>query len=643
MDSAEVEKSSRKGWVVLSVVGLALVVLITAFSPYLAYMMHTSNPCDWGFFPLAGVVVYFILCSLNALLVKFRGSPLLDPAQTLAFFFILTMGSWASTWAFNEALMPLLTSPWVFATPQNGWQEIILPHLHKLIMGPSEEPWASAFWDGLPQGASIPWRLWVVPIAIWTSFAVMLFVFSISLAGFLGRHWIEHDRLAFPHAEVVMGMARDFMSNKLFWWGVATAAAVPSWNLMCRFFPVFPPISLYFGGGGSQGVEWLTGADRLVLVLDFMVLGLFYFVHRDIVLSMALFFFVIAIEKRLISLTGIQLEYGDLFGGKHPVNWQSTGALMAFVLFGLWSSRRWLFDYLKDAWKGTGWEKSWIPPRWNVVAFIVSVSFLFLWVGFFGLSGRGLVAFIFAKILLYIGLARIVAESAIEAWMDIRPHDFVVLLGTKHMAPAAFVALGMAFCWLTDSQLSLASRMTQTERMRTSFVFPRRFLLVLFASVAVSVVTAMCATLYVAYTYAANNFGNWSFGEHARDSFSQIIECARISTGFDWVRMFWVAIGACIVALLVFLRNNVVGWALHPIGFVVAGGARAANKIVFMCLLAWAVKTLLLKLGGVYAYEKYKPYFAGLVVGAFLPWILGMFLDPVFFPRRGMAMPLINY
>lgn len=537
----------------------------------------------------------------------------------------------------------MLTSPFVLANPQNGWQVHLLPYLKPLFTGPSSEPWASAFWDGLPVGTPIPWHLWVLPVSMWSLFAVALVLFSISLAGFLGRHWIEHDRLAFPHAEVLMGMARNFLSSRLFWWGVATAAAVPAWNLLQRFLTVFPPISLYFGPGGSNGVEWLQGADKLILVLDFMVLGLFYFVHRDIVISMCVFFFLVAIEKYLLGLAGIQLQHGDLYSmGGGAANWQAVGALLAFVVLGLWSARRWLAGYFMDAWHGRGMEKSWLPPRWNVIAFAGSFIFLAVWMVLLGLSGRGLVAFMFSKALAYIGMARITAETAIETRIPIHPQDFAVLLGTRFIAPAGFVALALGYCWLGDVQLGMTGRMAQAERMRAEFRFPRRMIWVIVAAVGISTAVAMYSTVWLGYTHAANNFGTWAYTIHARHYFDQVVECARVETGPDWARMGWFTIGVGIVGVLVFLRNHVIGWFLHPIGFVVAGGARAASELVFVGILAWSAKTLILKLGGVDAYEKYKPYFAGLVVGAFLPWALGMFLDPVFFPRRGVAMPVID-
>jgi len=635
------ESGSRRSWIALSLAGILLAALISGFVPYLNYMMHTTNPAAWGIFPLGGMVLYFAVCGINAWRVRKGRKRLLDPAQTLCFFFILTMGSWAATWGFTESLMPTLTSPAVWANPQNGWQEFIVPYMKPYLMGPATEPWASAFWDGLPSGMSVPWKLWLVPVALWTFFAMVLSVFCISLGGLLGRHWIEHDRLAFPHAEVLMGMARDFLSNKLFWWGVATAAAVPAWNLMVRFFPVFPPISLYFGGGGDQGVEWLKGADKLVLVLDFMMLGLFYFVHRHIVTSIAVFFFVIALENYFLDLAGIKLGNEDLFQAQAPVGWQSMGALLSFVVFGLWSARSWLAGYFKDAWRGKGVEKSWLPPRWNVIAFALSFAFLTLWMAMLGLGGRGLVSFMISKVLLYIGVARVTAESAVEAWMNVVPRDFAVLLGTKYIGPAGLAAMVMSLTWLTDPQLSMSTRMIEAERTRTSFRFPRSFLAVLVAVVGISTAVAMYSTVHLAYTHAASNFGTWAYNFEIRERFNSVVECGRITTGVDWLRIMWFMIGGVIVAALMFLRNNVVGWTLHPIGFVIAGTSRAANKVVFICVLAWSVKTLLLKLGGVQAYEKYKPFFAGLVVGAFLPWALGMCLDPFFFPRRGMEMPLI--
>jgi len=57
--------------------------------------------------------------------------------------------------------------------------------------------------------------------------------------------------------------------------------------------------------------------------------------------------------------------------------------------------------------------------------------------------------------------------------------------------------------------------------------------------------------------------------------------------------------------------------------------------LVFTAMLAWIIKTLILRLGGVEAYERLKPWFAGLVVGHFAPNFLAGIMDIVSYIYTG--------
>jgi hypothetical protein len=96
------------------------------------------------------------------------------------------------------------------------------------------------------------------------------------------------------------------------------------------------------------------------------------------------------------------------------------------------------------------------------------------------------------------------------------------------------------------------------------------------------------------------------------------------------------------MGFLIFLRNNVVGWFLHPAGLILASLGRApgngAQMWVFTAAIAWGVKTLLLRLGGVESYEKWKPFFGGLVLGSFCQEILWFLVRAAYALIKGTAL-----
>jgi hypothetical protein len=67
---------------------------------------------------------------------------------------------------------------------------------------------------------------------------------------------------------------------------------------------------------------------------------------------------------------------------------------------------------------------------------------------------------------------------------------------------------------------------------------------------------------------------------------------------------------------LAFLRMNLVWWPLHPVGYAISGSW--TFTWIWLCvLIAWLIKLLLLKYGGVRAYKPAVPFFVGLILGDF--------------------------
>jgi hypothetical protein len=220
----------------------------------------------------------------------------------------------------------------------------------------------------------------------------------------------------------------------------------------------------------------------------------------------------------------------------------------------------------------------------------------------------------------------------------------LVVGGTAAMAPAGFVALAMSQSWLTGSALiSLLTNSMQGERFRSQFRLPRGFVVTALIAVALATVVAMYSTAWVSYWRGANNFGNWEYQWHMRIPYDQATECARgTPIGADFTRLGWLGIGMAAMGLLIFLRNHVVGWFLHPLGLILGAlgtpGGASGNVLVFTGAVAWIVKTFVLRLGGVETYERLKPLFAGVAVGHFLPAAIGAVADAVCFLKFGRPL-----
>ena len=71
------------------------------------------------------------------------------------------------------------------------------------------------------------------------------------------------------------------------------------------------------------------------------------------------------------------------------------------------------------------------------------------------------------------------------------------------------------------------------------------------------------------------------------------------------------------MALLLWARQRVAWWPLHPIGFPIAATGML-HGVWFSVFLAWSVKTLILKYGGAAVHRRCQAFFLGLIAGQFL-------------------------
>ena len=68
------------------------------------------------------------------------------------------------------------------------------------------------------------------------------------------------------------------------------------------------------------------------------------------------------------------------------------------------------------------------------------------------------------------------------------------------------------------------------------------------------------------------------------------------------------------MVLLMAARQYFLWWPLHPVGFPIAT-TWVAGQIWLSVFLVWAIKTLVLKYGGVRLYRRVQRFFLGLILG----------------------------
>jgi len=273
-------------------VGLSAVVLVNLVAPFSEWVVH-STYMTTNYFPL-GLAFSFILVvmGVNPLLKVFgRGAGLRTGELTVIYAMLLAAVS-VPTYGITGYVISVAASPYYFATSENGWAEILQPHIPAWAVPPPGEA-VTWFFEGLPAGGEIPWSAWVFPLFWWATVMLATLVLCICLITMFRKQWVEKERLNFPLVEVPMAMVEgagndrilpDFMRHRLFWIGFAITAGKIAWNVVGYAnaqWPTIPDIRLSIGQTKIFPGLWTN--------LSLPLLGITYFVNADVILSVWVF------------------------------------------------------------------------------------------------------------------------------------------------------------------------------------------------------------------------------------------------------------------------------------------------------------------------------------------------------------------
>ena len=69
------------------------------------------------------------------------------------------------------------------------------------------------------------------------------------------------------------------------------------------------------------------------------------------------------------------------------------------------------------------------------------------------------------------------------------------------------------------------------------------------------------------------------------------------------------------MGLLMLGRQRFSWWPIHPLGFPTSA---VFGMMFFSVFLAWAIKSVVMKYGGIQLYLRSRPFFMGLILGQFV-------------------------
>ena len=614
------------------VVGSLLAIFLAFACPYTVFLHHTAGMA--ADFITAGAIFLFFLLTfvVNSLLRLVHAGLALRPGELILVYTMMIVASAIPTWGLIANLLPVLPGAYYYATPENNWAGIIHPFIPEWA-APRSPLAIKYFFEGLPQGETIPWEAWVKPLGAWLILIVAVYAAMMSSMVIIRRQWIENERLIFPLTQVPLEMiGRDengtrsavakLFRSPLLWAGFAIPFVVFGTHGLHRYYNYITPIDV-------EHVFYLFRSTPIRVFLSFPVLGFIYFVNLEIGFSLWFFHLVARSQSLIFNLVGFEIPgHGETFtgavGGSSPaVGYQAMGAMAVLVLFGLWTARRHLHDVLRRALTGASDvddSREAMSYRSALGLLVGSGLVIAAWLLASGMPIWAIPFFLCAAFFTFFGLARIIAEAGVgfcRAQM-VAPIFSVYSLGSQSLGHQGLVSMGLTYTWAVDIRTSVMASTINGLKLADALGIerPRRLLLGAAIAAGLSLVTAAGTTLWLAYSYGGINLQGWFFAGMPQTVFGFVAD--KINTPLTerviLPRWLFTGVGAAVMGTLMSLRQRVVSWPLHYVGFPI-GDTWVMSWVWFIIFLGWLFKLVILRYWGVPGYRQLRPFFMGLVLG----------------------------
>jgi hypothetical protein len=625
--------------------GLALSALINIAAPYSKHFLRSTYLAS-DFMPLGLVFPFLLLVTLiNGTLKALRSSWGLTRPELIVVFAMGLIATTIPTIGLTGTLITTITSPFYYATSENGWADLF----HDIIppwLTPAGENEAVIRWffEGLPKGQAIPWQAWVMPLLWWLSLVAAVFFSCVCLIVILRKQWIEQERLPYPLVEVPLLMTEQadqkgffppFMRSKLFWTGFSIPCFIVFWNIAGFFIPHWPSIALR-----GQPISFGREFPGIPIRIYFPVLGFAYLINVHVAFSIWFFYLLSVLQMGLYNRFGLVMKPGpDPYSTQHPaLSWQGFGAMTVLVLWGLWISREHLIAVWRKArYKDPDVDDSdeMLSYRTAVFGFFLTLFYLIAWLYASGMSVLCLILFVPAVYIIYLGITRVVVEGGLVfVRPPLLPQSFAIFsLGTTtQVTLTPLTSMALNYGWFSDIKATFIVAVAHASKMiDRARVGRKAILLAVLASLAMALTCSVGYTIYMGYKIGAYNMDRWLFQSAGRLPFTNVASKLRNPFDPDFQRLIFMGIGATVMAGLTFLRYRFTWWPLAPLGYPIAGVQMVRNTALTI-FIAWAFKVLLLKIGGNRLYQRALPFFFGLMVGFYtglgIAWIVDFFWFP---------------
>jgi len=603
---------------------------------------------DGRAFSTTASIFFTAVVTLLAVVVANAGVRRVRPEKALAqgdLLVIYSMVAIATAMAGIDWGMPLLTligHGFWFANPSNGWERAFHAFLPRWLTVSDRNALA-----GYYLGASSLYRPenvlpWLIPIACWTAFIMALLWVMACLNTLVRARWTDKERLTYPMVHLPVAMTAPdggLYRSRLFWIGFGLAAFHSLINGLHQLYPAIPPFTFnnFDAGQWFPSRPWNAIGWTPLAIFPFIV-GLGYLLPVDLLFSCWFFFLFWRLEKVGSSALGYAAEQP-----KFPyIDEQMFGAYMAVVVIALYAARHDLAAIIRQAFSRSGTTVAPDEPMSYRTAILGSLAGLGFLTGFSYLAGMPVwlgVLFFFVYFAIAMAISRMRAELG-PPTHDLHfigpDQSLTTILGTRQMNGPTLGTMTLYYwfnrayrCHPMPIQLEGLKMASQT---RTS---AQSLFVAMGIAAFVGVLATFWVTLHVSYKLgAAARITGWGSLGYGPEAYNRLAGWLATPLKPNVAGIWAMVVGFAIAGALMIARMAVFGWPLHALGFAISGGWSMMWAWLSL-FVAWVLKSLVLRYGGLRGYRNGLPFFFGIILGDFVvggSWtLLGLLFDiPIF-------------
>jgi len=602
-------------------IGLVLSSGLCALTPYNDYVVQNTYLAG-NHFPVGAAFVLLALGLINLLASRFRG-PLLHKGELAVIYVMIVVTSGIPSSGLLRYLLPSLVAPRYLSDPGNQWDTLIWPRLPEWfrIESPETVNW---FWEGLPEGATVPWSTWMRPLFHAAILVGALWLMMVCLAALLRKQWVDRERLAFPLVQFPLAVIREethFLRSRVVWIAAGGVFLVHLINGLRRYYPALPGIPTFWSLDPYLVNRPWEAAQPLYMAIYFSGLGFAYLLSQEVAAGFWMCVLLVKIEGVVLSMLGYegtsswsgtisQFTTGQQMGGLLVV-----GAVLTWSLRGTWA------EAFRASFRGSVGADDAAEPlgyRFAALGILVSGAIATAWLCAAGMSLLSALALLGVFVCMCLVLTRIIAEAGMlmvnfEYW----PANYLTLFGASAFSPGSLTGMTLLDCTFSFDmrELLLPSVLNGFCLAEQSGVSTRKLSGIIGVALLLCLVVSIFAFLSTIYSSGAlNNIGIVNLSRQPREIYGRLAERlldSRQSPSVQWTSL---ASGGGLVAALVWLRLSFVWWPIHPLGFVMATSWAGLN-LWFSLFLGWLIKLLTIRYTGLRGYVRLRPLFLGLILG----------------------------